>query len=367
MIALGASPARTAWAAPSGGQVAPDIAKIDQSGPQTVINQFANRAAIDWQSFSIGRSESVIFKQPSSASVALNQVVGPNPSEIYGSLQANGHVFLINPAGVTFARGAQVDVAGLVASTLNISNADFMAGRYVFSGGAGAGRVVNEADIRMKDGAYVAFLGNQVMNSGSITANRGSVALAAGEAMVLDFNGDGLLSVKVNAAAAGAKIDHSGVIQADGGMVIMSAQAKNALLDTVLNVEGIVSAKGVVERDGYVYLDGGQSGVTAVSGTLDASASVAGRKGGDIRVLGEYVGLFGHAKLDASGAGGGGTVLVGGDYQGTNPAVSNARGTYVGPDALIKADAIHEGDAGKVIVWADDTTRFYGTSRRAPA
>jgi filamentous hemagglutinin family protein len=343
LVAASGSSARDALAGPTGGVVAPDQAKIEQSGSQTVINQFTNRAAIDWQSFSIGKTESVIFNQPSSASVALNRVVGPNPSEIYGSLQANGHVFLINPAGVTFARGARVDVAGLVASTLNISNADFMAGRYVFSGGAGTGRVRNETDVRAADGghirvnegSYIAFLGNQVSNSGTLTTNKGSVALAAGDAMTLDFNGDGLLSVKVNAAAAGAKIDHSGVIVADGGVVIMSAQAKNALLDTVLNVDGVVQARGIVEREGHIYLDGGRSGVTAVAGTLDAS-NVSGGKGGEIRVLGENVGLFGNALVDASGATGGGTVLVGGDYDGKNPDVPNAFRSFVDRNVVIK-------------------------------
>ncbi len=366
MIAASGSGAPDAFAGPTGGVVAPDQAKINQSGSQTVINQFANRAAIDWQSFSIAKGESVIFNQPSSAAVALNRVVGPNPSEIYGSLQANGHVFLINPSGVLFGRGAQVDVAGLVASTLNISTADFMAGRYVFSGGAGTGRVRNETDaraadgghIRVNDGSYIAFLGNQVSNSGTLAANKGSVALAAGDAMTLDFNGDGLLSVRVNAAAAGAKIDHSGLIVADGGVVIMSAQAKNALLDTVLNVDGIVQAKGVVEREGHIYLDGGRSGMTSVAGTLDASSTQA--KGGEVRVLGEYVGLFGSAQIDASGATGGGTVLVGGDFQGKNADIPNGQRTYVGPNALIKADALGAGDGGKVIVWSDDSTRFFG-------
>src|SRR5690606_1591825 len=114
----------------------------------TVINQSTHRAALNWNGFSIGAGEAVIFRQPSVNAVALNRVVGANPSEIYGTLRANGHVFLINPSGVLFGPGAQVDVAGLVASTLNIANSDFMSGRYVFSGGAGAGAVINQGTLR---------------------------------------------------------------------------------------------------------------------------------------------------------------------------------------------------------------------------
>ncbi|HYH42095.1 MAG TPA: filamentous hemagglutinin N-terminal domain-containing protein, partial [Burkholderiales bacterium] len=270
LVALGGVGVRNAAAGPTDGVVSAGNATILQSGAVTTINQTSSRAAIDWRTFGINANESVIFQQPSSSAVALNRVAaGAGRSEIYGSLQANGHVFLINPAGVLFARGATVDVAGLVASTLNITNNDFMAGRLVFSGGAGSGSVRNEADsrvkdggyIRARDGGYVAFLGNQVSNTGTINAPNGTVALGAGESMVLDFHGDGLLSLKVNAAAAKARIDNTGEIHAEGGAVIMSARAKDALLDTVLNVDGIVTAKGLVERGGYIYLDGGNSGV----------------------------------------------------------------------------------------------------------
>lgn len=236
LLALHGQGLRDVAAAPTGAQVTAGAATIRQSGTQTVINQSTPRAALNWQSFGIAAGEAVIFRQPSSAAVALNRVVGPDPSAIFGTLQANGHVFLINPNGVLFGRGANVDVAGLVASTLNLSNNDFMAGRYVFSGGSGTGSVIIHGTLRAANGGYVALLGNQVSNTGTITAANGTVALGAGESMVLDFHGDGLLSLKVNATAARARIDHSGEIHAEGGAVIMSAAAKSALLDTVLNV-----------------------------------------------------------------------------------------------------------------------------------
>jgi filamentous hemagglutinin family protein len=350
-----------AIAMPTGAQVQAGTATLQQPNAQTlVVKQATDRAVINWKSFSIASGESVVFQQPSARSVALNPVIGSDPSLIFGSLQANGQLFLINPNGVLFGRGASVDVGGIVASTLGISTQDFMAGRYVFNAAGGTGAVANQGTIRAADGGFVALLGKQVSNSGTIVAQRGSVALGAGESMLLDFHGDGLLNLRVNTAAAGARIDHSGLIHADGGRVVMSAQAKNALLSTVLNVEGVVMARGLAERNGAVYLDGGRSGVASVSGAVDVSSTQPGQRGGDARVLGEYVGLFGNATLNASGPAGGGTVLVGGDFQGKNADIPNARGTYIGRDARIYADATDKGDGGKVIVWADETTKFFG-------
>ncbi|HEX2824854.1 MAG TPA: filamentous hemagglutinin N-terminal domain-containing protein [Burkholderiales bacterium] len=262
---------RLAHAGPTGEQVVGGAATVQRPDANTtVINQSTQRAALNWNGFSIDVGQAVIFNQPNAASVALNRVVGPNPSTIAGSLQANGQVFLINPSGILFSKGASVDVAGLVASTANISNADFMAGRNVFSGAAGNITIEKGASIKAGERGYVALLANQVFNSGTLTASNGTVALAAGQDMVLDFHGDGLLSLKVNAAGAGAKIAHDGIVVADGGRVIMSAAARNALLDTVLNIDGIVQARNAVERNGAIYLEGGDSGVTRVAGTVDA-------------------------------------------------------------------------------------------------
>jgi filamentous hemagglutinin family protein len=203
LLSIGAAGAASAQALPTGGSVSAGTATITQTNSSTLmINQATQKAALDWQTFSIGGGNSVIFNQPSASSIALNRVVGGTPSEIYGALQANGQVFLLNPAGVYFSRSASIDVGGLVASTLNLSNADFMRGNYAFTGGAGSGSIVNEATIRVPKGGYVAFLGKQVHNTGTIVASNGSVAFGAGDSMLLDFDGDGLLQLRVNASAA---------------------------------------------------------------------------------------------------------------------------------------------------------------------
>lgn len=411
----------SAWAAPQGEQVVAGQAVVNRNGAATLITQGTDRAAINWQSFSIGAGESVRFAQPSSSSVVLNRVVGQNPSEILGSLSANGQVFLVNPNGVLFGKGARVDVGGLVASTLSISNSDFMAGRYRFDRfGAdgittGGAQVVNAGDI-IANGGYVALIGPQVKNYGSITATSGSVALAAGDQITLSLTGNKLIGLTVDKGALNALVDNKGLIRADGGQVLLTAKAADQIIQSVVNNDGIVEAgtlknvngvirlesdtianSGVLRADGGANQSGGSITLASARDTTLAASSVisaSGARGGDITVqasggtlrasgrieavgsdttgdtiqlLGERVGLMAGAAVDASGKSGGGTVLVGGDYQGNNANVQNAQRTYVDAAAGIKADATASGDGGKVIVWADDVRAFTAASARRAA
>ncbi|WP_332676575.1 two-partner secretion domain-containing protein [Brevundimonas sp.] len=263
---------------PTGGSVASGGATIT-AGPGTMtINQSTQNTVINWQSFSIGSGGSVAFVQPNGSSVALNRVLGPDASAIFGSLTSNGQVFLINPNGVLFGQGSQVNVGGLVASTLGISDADFMAGHYRFSGG-GSGSVVNEGAI-IADGGYVALLGGSVSNQGLVQANLGSIVLASGEAITLDVAGDGLLNVVVDEGAANALVQNGGMLQADGGRVVMTAQGAGELLRTVVNNTGLIQARTIDDRNGTILLLGDmQSGTLNVAGVLDAGAPGGGDGG----------------------------------------------------------------------------------------
>ena len=166
MMACGVS----AHAQPTGGVVSAGAATIGGTSGQMTITQTTPNVAINWQNFGIKAGESVQFVQPGSSSVALNRVVGTDPSSILGSLTANGKVFLVNPNGILFGQGASVNVGGLVASTLAISDASFMARNYQFSG-AGNGTVSNEGTINAANGGYVALLGANVSNQGVIAAS----------------------------------------------------------------------------------------------------------------------------------------------------------------------------------------------------
>lgn len=266
------------YAMPSQGVVVDGSAGISGNGAAMTIDQRSQNAIINWQGFSIAQGESVTFNQPNSQSVALNRVLGQDPSNIFGALNANGKVFLINPNGVLFGRGAQVNVGGLVASSLDIADADFMAGDYTFSGG-GEGQVRNDGAINA-DGGYVALLGANVVNDGVISARLGSVVLAAGEAITLDVAGDGLLNVRVDRGLVNALVQNGGMIQADGGQVIMTTQAAGALLHTVVNNTGVIQARTLENRQGRILLLGDmQGGQLTVSGSLDASAPDGGNGG----------------------------------------------------------------------------------------
>ncbi|MCY7319959.1 MAG: filamentous hemagglutinin N-terminal domain-containing protein, partial [Ramlibacter sp.] len=334
-VALMLSFAASSQAGPAGGVVAAGSASIAVTGARTTITQTTQNAAINWQSFGIAAGESVQFAQPNSSSVALNRVLGANPSAIFGNLSANGKVFLINPNGVLFGAGSTVNVGGLVASTLGLSDADFMAGQYRFSS-PGRGAVVNEGTIRA-DGGSVALLGTNVSNQGVISARLGSVVLAGGNAITLDWGGDGLLGVKVDQGAVDALVTNGGLIQADGGRVVMTTQAAGNLLSTVVNNTGVIQARTILNRAGSIMLSGDmQSGTVSAGGTLDVSGAGVGQSGGSVTLTGHHVGIFsGH--IDASGNAGGGTVLVGGDYLGKNADVPNASATYMSADSTITA------------------------------
>ncbi|OEC32624.1 hypothetical protein A7D25_23160, partial [Pseudomonas sp. 21C1] len=290
---------------PSGGQVVSGSGAINQpNASQMVIDQASNKLAIDWQSFDIAAGNKVTFNQPGRDAIALNRVLGADGSKIMGQLDANGRVFLINPNGVLFGAGAQVNVGGLVASTLNISDSDFEAGNYKFKGNASNASVTNNGQISAADGGSIALLGGTVSNNGVIVANQGTVALAAGNAVTLDFAGDGLLNVQVDEAVVDALVENHQLIKADGGQVLLTANAGDALLKTVVNNTGVIEAQTLGEKDGKIVLLGSFDGGTVqVAGTLDASAPNGGN-GGFIETSGAHVKVADGAKVTTKAASG---------------------------------------------------------------
>lgn len=275
---------------PQGGTITTGNGSIvNNGGNQLVINQNTDKLGINWQSFNVGTDGHVIFNQPGKDSIALNRVIGKDGSAILGKIDANGQVFLINPNGVIFGKDSQVNVGGMVASTLNISDDDFKNGNMKFNAGQTSGEVLNLGSLQAAEGGYVALLGKTVKNNGVIKANLGNASLAAGDAVTLDFSGDGLINVQVTKSAVKALVENKGMIAADGGSVLMSARASNALLDTVVNNEGIIQANTIDSREGKIFLDGGfEGGTVQVAGTLDASAPTTGN-GGFIETSGASV------------------------------------------------------------------------------
>jgi filamentous hemagglutinin family protein len=354
-----------ALAAPQGGAVTAGQAAIAQNGNTTTITQASQRAAIDWRSFNVGSQETVNFVQPNSSSAILNRVVGNEASAIFGRITANGQVYLINPNGILFGRTAQVDVGALTATTSNIGNADFMAGRLSFSqpGKPGA-RVENQGSITVGEGGFAALVGRGVVNSGVINARLGKVALAGGDAFVLDLYGDKLVNLIVDPVAMNsladahgnplaASVDHSGQIVAEGGRVQLSVATVKQLVDNLINVSGVVRATSFTQSPGQISLLGDANTRVAVSGTLETSGQVGGR----IEVTGGDVALQPGAVLAATG--GAGSIAVGGDWQGQG-ALTHAQQVRVAAGSLIDTSAGTHGTGGTVALWSTDSTQFAG-------
>ncbi|MEO9204142.1 MAG: filamentous hemagglutinin N-terminal domain-containing protein [Gammaproteobacteria bacterium] len=364
----------SALANPTGGQVTAGNATISSPSPTTVqINQYSDKAIVEWHSFNIAPNEKTHFQQPTSSSIILNRI---NPSQgvsqIFGQLSANGRIILVNQAGIYFGTTARVDVGGIIASTSNISNANFMAGKYVFDGPSGyGGSVINKGTIRAGNAGLVALVGTSLQNDGLIVAKVGSVVLASGSKFTLDFIGDGLINFAIDEPAASLGVDqnkkplkhsvsNSGKIIANGGQIIMKASAVRGVLRSSINMSGVLIANSVNQKNGVIILSAG-NGTTHVTGKIYAAGKHQQQTGGKVYVLGNKVKLKKNAIIDVSGKDGGGEILIGGDYQGKNPSILNAQNTFVGKNVVIKADALKTGNGGKVIVWANDATRFFGS------
>jgi len=286
------------------------------------VNQSSQRAVIQWDSFNLGSAASIHFAQPNAQAVTLNRVTGSNPSQIFGRLTSNGQVFLSNANGVYFSPTASVDVGALVATSHSISDANFMAGNYQFERNGAKGKVVNEGRISASLGGYVALLAPEVQNAGVVLARAGTVALAAGEVISLQVQGGGLAGITTTPSAIATLIENKLAVQAPDGQIILSAVALNKL----------------------------QAGVIKNSGSLEANSLVA--KGGKIYLEADDITLAATSKIEAKGPTGGGTVLVGGDWQGSGE-MRQATKVTMEAGASIDASATDQGDGGKVVLWSD--------------
>lgn len=333
---------------------------VSQTGNTMTVTETSATGIVSSRTFVINADETLNIYQPSSSATLLWRVAGHDPSVIYGHVNANGQLFLYNPQGTLFAQGAEFNGGSLVATSLNITDSDFLAGNYKFSGASTNGAVVNQGTLTAATGGYIALMGPQVRNEGIIVAQQGTAALGAGSAVTLDMAGDGLLSLTVDRAAVEASAANHNLMQADGGQVIMTASAAGDLIRTAVNNSGVILARSAQEVDGVILLDAGTNGAAINSGTLDASGKGTGETGGTVKILGQTVTLSDGTKIDAGGDSGGGTVLIGGNYQGKGPE-QNATTTTVASGATINADAITQGKGGQVVVWADGTTNYGGT------
>ena len=348
-------------AANAGGVSGTTVKRGDVSFSQdgnTLRVRASNGAIIEYNRFSIEAGQIMQFIQPNAQSRVLNRVTGSELSRIDGSLLSNGIVYLVNPQGFRIGNGAVVNVGGFYAAAGRMSDNDFVRGVNNFTNLSG--KVVNDGSIHAQS---VALVGQYVANRGTINVDDGVVAMASGDRVLLQ-HGSGPVMVTVDRSKLGADgsgagtqagVSNVGTINAGKGKVVLASGDFYALS---MDLSGTIIGKSIAARGGAA-LPGGKGGEVLVNGTLDASDKSG--KGGSIDVLGDKVGLLGKAVVNASGATGGGSVRLGGDYQGKNAEVRNASATFIDRDARVSASATKSGDGGRVIVWSDGYTGFYGS------
>ena len=369
-------------AMPQDAQVVGGQADVKINGDVMNINQTTVRAAIDWQSFDIAKNETVNIYQPNAQAVALNRILGSNATEIYGHLNANGQVYLSNPNGILFARGSEINVAGLIATTSHIDAQAFMrdgtisaternaaiinSGSIFASGGlvsiSGATAINNDGIIRAgsmtnQGGVVVLGAARMIENHGTIEAAGGSVTISAVQADS-DTHGvimqGGTVSVAGNAggtialSAENGLIDNSGNINAGGtshaGDITLAAKAISMVTNATITAD---SAGG----------SGGSINLLADSQILSGTLSADGRMGGEINILGRDLYLFAPGISADGTAARGGSIRIGGGWQGGG-GYAIADNNYVGTNTTISASGA---TGGQVTIWSNINTRFAGS------
>ncbi|PTY01672.1 hypothetical protein DB346_11615 [Verrucomicrobia bacterium LW23] len=364
---------------PSGGSVQGGSVSVSNTGPgQVTVRQTTERAVVNWNSFSIEQGETTTFVQPGAKSAVLNRVTGGSASRLDGSLNANGQVYLVNRNGIVVGKTGRVNTAGFTASTHDVSNAEFMAGGDLNFSGSSSAKVQNFGKIRATDGD-VTLIARDVENSGRITAKKGTVNLAGGTEVLVKPSGTDGQRVFIRSSSGSGTVVNSGNIRAMAAELRAAGGNEYAL---AVNNSGVIRATGIDKSGGRIVLKAegpaGRAGTVRNSGSLVARASrssAPGTRGGGVEVTGDRVNLTATSRIDASSpTGKGGTVYIGGGFQGKDSAIANARVTTVEAGSEINVDGAPgsdfagppspssgKGNGGTAIIWSDERTDFFGS------
>ena len=270
-----------AFALPSDPTIRNGSVSFNQVDSKTLnVIQSTDKSIIDWRSFNIQANEKTHFQMPSANSINLSRVTGGVSSDIFGTLTSNGKLMLINPNGILFGKDSRVDVNGLVATTSDIRNQDFISGNYHFSIPPEINRtIVNRGSINIKQSGLLAFVAPGVENSGIINAKLGQISLASGKTFTLDLYGDKLVSLGIDSkilnqvigpdgTPVSSLVANGGSIHADGGNVFLGVKAARNVVDQVINMDGLIEAQTAFEKDGKIVLLGGDEGLVNVISSL---------------------------------------------------------------------------------------------------
>lgn len=390
--------ANIARALPEGAEVKAGDVSFSQNANEMHIHQTTDKAIVDWRGFDIHKGELTQFHQPSSSSMTLNRVISKSPTKIDGTLRANGQIILLNQNGILFGNGAVVDVNGIIAATNDIDNNQFMSSNNkleFIKPGSPSAQIINDGKITAAEAGLVGFIAPEVINNGRIIANAGKVILASGETATIDMYGDKIIEVAVSETLKKQLIENKGLIEADGGKIILTAAAGKEIVESLINIEGELKSSSIGSKNGeiYIYAEGknavkdnieankgkisGNNSKVTISGKVTATGNKSQEKGGKIIIAGDEITLKQGSIIDASGFDGksnttphddpsavrvgsaGGEILIGGNYLGKGD-IPTAETLTMEEGAIIKNNAINSGDAGRTILWSDGVTTFAG-------
>ena len=358
---LGTIVAAPALSNPTGGQVVAGQAAINGGGTANMqILQGSQNAIINWQDFSIGHNESVSVSQPDENAMLLNHVQGGQVSDIQGSLTANGKIVIVNPNGIVFGKDAKINVHSLIGTTSDINHADFMDGKLHFTNNNATGTIENHGQIHStaKQNGLVALVAPHVSNHGIITAYLGNVALASGNEFTVDFWGDQLIQFQADpqlaaqltkAQGSGAIINNTGTIKADGGTIQITAQAAKNVVDNIINLDGVIQAQTVNQKDGVITLAGPTS--VNIGGTLDASANAnkGQMQAGTIDIQAQNITIAEDANVIATGPKGGDITIEAQEKLKIKTDDVSSKGAIQGGNITIGADKLYAVDPDRYI------------------
>ena len=376
---IGALPkafALDATALPTGADVRHGSATVGTEGATMTINQSTSRATINWQSFNLGTDARVNVVQNDSQSVLLNRVVGNEMSQIRGQISANGQVVLVNPNGIVMGSTGRITASAFTASTFGITDANFEAGHMKYERNGSTGQIVHQGHIQTAEaGGYVALIGAEVSNQGTITTRQGAVVLAAADAVTLpSVTAINTVSVPLSSKVrlelnpdsfGSASVSNSGVIVTDGGQVLMRAASVVDAVSKVANATVIQS--GSIDTTG---VQGGGVDILADHGRIRVSGSVKanssnGTAGGDIYIGRDKATNILAAIGDASGArleSKGGFIETSGDYLSTRNIQIKAKDWLLDPTNIRIVGSGTTTAASSNVGGATGTTTFNGPS-----
>lgn len=330
---------------PQNPEVLHGSASFNEAGMLLQI-EASDKAIIQWKNFGIKSGETVSFSLPSQHAAVLNRDIGGIPSEILGSLLSNGKVFIINKAGVILGKDAIVDTSSFVASSLDVLNEAFIRGDdLIFTEGDGS--IINYGTIQTKEGSIV-LIGRSVSQEGTLKAQ--STHIGAGREVLLKQ--EGVERIFIRPQQPSSSIEKTGISQL-GFIESLSTELKcdGTLYELAIQHDGKINSPDLIQENGRILL-------VADKGRIDVNGLLSA-PGGSITVMGKHNNVEG--TIDASSDFSGGTILIGGEFQGKNSPYTNAELTRVGETAEIKANSHVKGNGGRVILWADGGTQFLGS------